>query len=149
MTDRGRVRMVDVSGKPVTVRAAEASGRIAMSPAAARAIRTGRVAKGNVLAVARVAGIMAAKRASETLPLCHPVPLDSVEVDLVPGARGVEVRARVRAEARTGVEMEALAAVTAALLCVYDMVKSLDRGMTIRDVRLEAKSGGRSGNFVR
>ncbi|MEK7477220.1 MAG: cyclic pyranopterin monophosphate synthase MoaC [Candidatus Coatesbacteria bacterium] len=148
-TSSARVRMIDVSGKPVTVRVAEASGRITMSPAAARAIRSGRVPKGNVLAVARVASIMGAKRVSETLPLCHPVPLDSVEVDIVPGARAVTVRARVRAEARTGVEIEALAAVTAGLLCVYDMVKSLDRGMTIEAVRLEAKSGGRSGTFAR
>ena len=145
----GHLHMTDVGSKPVTRREATASGRIRMSAAALRAIRTGKVGKGNVLVVARMAGIMAAKKTSELIPLCHPIQLDSVEVEIVPGQGAVSASATVRATAKTGVEMEALTAVSAALLTVYDMLKPVDRTMVIESVRLEAKSGGRSGKWLR
>ncbi|MCI0342084.1 MAG: cyclic pyranopterin monophosphate synthase MoaC [Planctomycetales bacterium] len=141
--------MVDVAGKDVTVREATARGVVRMSPAARRALSGGRLAKGDALAVARIAGIQAAKRTHEWIPLCHPVRLTSVSVDLAPRGRdAVEIQATARAADRTGVEMEALVAVSAAALALYDMVKSMDRGVTIEDVRLLAKSGGRSGTWV-
>jgi cyclic pyranopterin phosphate synthase len=145
----GRARMVDVSGKAVTAREAVARGRITISPAAMRLVRAGRLEKGAVVEVARVAGVLAAKRTAELVPLCHPLPLSHVDVDLLPRKDGFVIEARVRTEARTGAEMEALHAVTVAALTVYDMVKAADRAMTIGDVRLVRKSGGRSGNWRR
>ena len=142
---RGRVKMVDVGGKPVTAREAVARGSVAMSAEARRLIRAGRVRKGDPLQAARIAGIMAAKQTAALIPLCHPLPLSSVEIELAPTARGYDVEARVRTTAQTGVEMEALVAVAVACLTVYDMVKAVDRGMVIGDIRLVFKSGGRSG----
>jgi cyclic pyranopterin phosphate synthase len=148
---RGRVQMIDVSEKKPTVRTAVASGFITMQPATLRAIRTGTLPKGDVLAVARVAGIAAAKRTPEWLPLCHPLALTHVAVELLPSSRppGVRIFATTRCTGPTGVEMEALTAVSAAALCVYDMVKSVDRGMEIGPLRLESKEGGRSGVWRR
>ena len=143
----GAARMVDVSAKAVTAREATAEGRIVMSAQAARAIRDGLVKKGDVLAVARVAGIMAAKKTADLVPLCHPLPISGVTLDLAVEETGVAATATVRATHSTGVEMEALTAVSVALLTVYDMAKALDRGMTIEGVRLRAKSGGRSGDW--
>lgn len=144
------VRMVDVGPKPVTRRTAVASGRVRISPLLRRRIREGKVEKGDPLQVARVAGIAAAKRTPDLLPLCHPVALTAVEVDARLGrGNSVEITATVRARDRTGVEMEALTAAMAACLCVYDLCKKYDRGMTIEAVRLDKKSGGRSGRFVR
>ena len=144
----GAARMVDVSAKPPTRREATATGRIAMSPHAAAAIRDGAAAKGDVLAVARVAGIMAAKRTGDLIPLCHPIALASVTLDLAVEEAGVAATATVATTGPTGVEMEAMCAVSAALLTVYDMVKAVDRGMAIEGVRLLAKSGGRSGDWT-
>ncbi|WP_375427867.1 cyclic pyranopterin monophosphate synthase MoaC [uncultured Sphingomonas sp.] len=148
LDEAGRARMVDVGAKAVTAREAIATGRIAMSPEAAAAIRAGAVAKGDVLAVARVAGIMAAKRTSDLIPLCHPLPITSVRLDLTIDEGGVTATATVATDGKTGVEMEALTAVSVALLTIYDMAKALDRAMTIDGVRLLAKSGGRSGNWT-
>ena len=143
----GSARMVDVSAKPDTVRRATASGRIAMSREAAAAIRGGNVKKGDVLAVARVAGIMAAKRTAELIPLCHPLPIAGVTLDLSIEEDGVTAIAEVVTSHATGVEMEAMTAVSIALLTIYDMAKAIDRGMVIGEVRLLAKSGGRSGEW--
>lgn len=143
----GAARMVDVSGKPVTMREAVARGRIEMTVETAVAIRDGLLKKGDVLAVARVAGIMAAKKTSDLIPLCHPLPLSSVEIDLALDASGVTATATARTTGQTGVEMEALTAVGVALLTIYDMAKALDRGMTIGDIRLVAKLGGKSGDW--
>ncbi|WP_375380848.1 cyclic pyranopterin monophosphate synthase MoaC [uncultured Sphingomonas sp.] len=143
----GAAHMVDVGGKADTRREAVATGRITMTAAAARAIATGAAAKGDVLAVARVAGIMAAKRTSELIPLCHPLPLTRVAIDLAPDADGVTVTATCVTTGKTGVEMEALTAASVALLTIYDMAKAIDRGMTIGDVHLSAKSGGKSGDW--
>jgi len=143
----GAARMVDVSAKPDTVRRATASGRITMSREAAAAIREGSVKKGDVLAVARVAGIMAAKRTAELIPLCHPLPLAGVTLDLSVEEDGVTATAEVVTSHATGVEMEAMTAVSVALLTIYDMAKAIDRGMVIGAVRLLAKSGGRSGDW--
>lgn len=145
--DDGAARMVDVSGKAETVREAVAKGRITMSAQAASAIRDGLVKKGDVLAVARVAGIMAAKKTSELIPLCHPLPLASVSIDLEPDAGGVNATATAKTTGQTGVELEALTAVSIALLTIYDMAKALDKGMEIGPVRLVAKSGGKSGDW--
>lgn len=143
--------MVDVGGKPATRREAVAAGRIRMGRSAWRALRSRSLAKGDALSLARAAGIAAAKRTSELIPLCHVVPLDHVGVEarLDPARRSVEIEAVARARWSTGVEMEALVAVFAALLTIYDMAKSLDRGMTIGSVRLLRKSGGRSGEYRR
>jgi cyclic pyranopterin monophosphate synthase len=141
--------MVDVSAKPVTAREAVARGRILVAPAALRLAREGRLPKGGITEVARLAGIQAAKRTAEAIPLCHPLPLTHVDVDVRPRRDGFEIEARVRTEARTGAEMEALHAVAVAALTVYDMVKAADRTMTITDVRLVRKTGGRSGEYVR
>ena len=141
--------MVDVGAKKKTERVAIASGRIRMSSAALEAIRSQRVEKGDVVAAARIAGIMAAKKTSDLIPLCHPIGLSGVEVEVLPKVVGVEIRATVKTVERTGVEMEALAAVMAAALTVYDMLKSTDRAMVIEAVQLEFKSGGRSGVFTR
>jgi cyclic pyranopterin phosphate synthase len=135
--------MVDVSSKPVTARAAVARGRIM------RLVRASRLKKGGVVEVARLAGVMAAKRTAEAIPLCHPLPLTHVDVELAPRRDGYEIEARVRTEARTGAEMEALHAVAVAALTVYDMVKAADKAMTIGEIRLVRKSGGRSGDYRR
>jgi len=142
--------MVDVGAKPITRRVATASGAITMRPETLRAILDRSIAKGDVLQIARIAGIQGAKRTGELIPLCHPLPLDSVRVDLVPdGDRTLRIEAEVSVSARTGVEMEALTAVSIAALTVYDMIKSIDREPTIGPIRLEAKSGGKSGDFRR
>ena len=148
---RGEVHMVDVAGKPATRRRAEAEGCIAMQAATLKLIVSGGHKKGDVLAVARVAGIQAAKRTAELIPLCHPIALTRVEVDLAPDTRGKKIRCRAIAETlgQTGVEMEALTAVQIALLTVYDMCKAVDRGMTIDGVKLMEKTGGRSGRWKR
>lgn len=141
--------MVDVGAKEKTERVAVASGRVRMSPKALRAIRQNRVEKGDVIAAARLAGIMAAKMTSQLVPLCHPLGLSGVELEVRPGPSGIEVLATVKTVERTGVEMEALVAVSAAALTVYDMLKSTDRAMVIEAVQLELKSGGRSGLYLR
>jgi len=148
---RGRARMIDVGDKPVTVREALARGEVKLKPATLRAIVSGRTKKGDVLAVARVAGILAAKRTHELIPLCHPLPIQSIALDIEPNrARStIEAQARVRVEAKTGVEMEALTAVAVACLTIYDMVKAIDRGMTIGRIRLVRKTGGKSGTWTR
>lgn len=149
LDESGAARMVDVSGKPPTSREATASGRVTMRPETAALIRDGAVKKGDVLATARLAGIMAAKRTAEIIPLCHPLPISGMEVDLDVREDGVEITATVRTVGSTGVEMEALTAVTAAALTIYDMAKAVDREMTIEAVRLERKSGGRAGDWER
>jgi cyclic pyranopterin phosphate synthase len=141
--------MVDVSAKPVTAREAVARCRIRIAPAALRLALSGRLPKGGVAEVARLAGILAAKRTAEAIPLCHPLPLTHVDVDVRPRKDGFDVEARVRTEARTGAEMEALHAVAVAALTIYDMVKAADKAMTITDIRLVKKTGGRSGVFTR
>ncbi|MSO82725.1 MAG: cyclic pyranopterin monophosphate synthase MoaC [Acidobacteria bacterium] len=146
---RGRVKMVDVGDKPVTQREAVARGEITMSAAAVTAIRQGAVAKGDPLQTARLAGIMAAKQTSALIPLCHPLPLTHVSVDLTPTRRGYRIQSRVRTGAQTGVEMEALVAVAVAALTVYDMVKAVDQTMVIGDICLVEKRGGRSGLYTR
>jgi cyclic pyranopterin monophosphate synthase len=143
----GAARMVDVGGKAVTSRRAVAAGRITMSAEALAAIRAGAVQKGDVLAVARVAGIMAAKRTGELIPLCHPLPLTSVGVDLTLEEDGITATATATTDAKTGVEMEALTAATVALLTIYDMAKAIDKAMVIGAVRLLEKSGGKSGDW--
>ncbi|RYY23820.1 MAG: cyclic pyranopterin monophosphate synthase MoaC [Sphingomonadales bacterium] len=143
----GEAHMVDVAGKPVTQREAVATGRITMSAQAAAAIREGSVKKGDVLATARIAGIMAAKKTAELIPLCHPLPLTRVAIDLTPDETGVTVTATAATEAQTGVEMEALTATTVALLTLYDMAKALDKAMVIGEVRLLSKTGGKSGDW--
>ena len=145
----GKARMVDVSAKDETERVAVAKGSVLMQPETAALIREGGVQKGDVLSVARLAGIMGAKRTSELIPLCHPLPLTSVEVDLAldEARSAVDITATCRIMARTGVEMEALTAVSVAALTVYDMCKAADRGMRVTDVRLVSKSGGKSGTF--
>jgi len=139
--------MVDVSMKPVSAREAVARGRIRISTAAMRLVRSARLKKGGVVEVARLAGILAAKRTADAIPLCHPLPLLHVEVELAPRRDGFVIEARVRTEAKTGAEMEALHAVAVAALTVYDMVKAADKAMTIGEIRLLRKSGGRSGEY--
>jgi cyclic pyranopterin phosphate synthase len=148
---RGRARMVDVGAKRETRRVAVASGRIRMQPATLRRIAEGSARKGDVLGVARVAAIQAAKRTPELVPLAHPIAITRVAVDFAPDARAcaIEVRATVECRGRTGVEMEALTAAAVGLLTIYDMVKAVDRGMTIERVRLEEKRGGNSGIYRR
>src|SRR2546427_7075257 len=146
---RGRVKMVDVGDKPVTTREAVARGSIAMSAEALRLIRRGAVKKGDPLQAARLAGILAAKQTSALIPLCHPLPLSSVDVDLTATSRGYDIEARVRTTAQTGVEMEALTAVAVAALTIYDMVKAVDKTMVIGDITLTFKRGGKSGTFRR
>jgi cyclic pyranopterin phosphate synthase len=141
--------MVDVGDKPVTAREAIARGSIRMSAEARRQIRRGAVKKGDPLQTARLAGILAAKQTSSLIPLCHPLPLSSVGVELVPTARGYDIEARVRTTAQTGAEMEALTAVALAALTIYDMVKAVDSSMVIGDIRLTYKTGGRSGTYRR
>jgi cyclic pyranopterin phosphate synthase len=145
---QGRAVMVDVGAKPETRREATARARITMQPATLALIRAGTAKKGDVLGTARLAGIMAAKRTAELIPLCHPLPLTAVTLDLTPtGDDAVEITATVRTTGRTGVEMEALTAASIAALTVYDMVKAVDRGMRIEALRVVAKSGGKSGDF--
>jgi cyclic pyranopterin phosphate synthase len=141
--------MVDVGNKPVTNREAIARGTITMSREALRLIRAGAVTKGDPLQTARLAGILAAKQTSSLIPLCHPLPLSSVNVELTSKARGYEIEARVRTTSQTGVEMEALTAVAIAALTIYDMVKAVDKTMVIGDIRVMMKSGGRSGTYRR
>jgi cyclic pyranopterin phosphate synthase len=148
-TARGDARMVEVGGKPETARTAIASARVVVAPATARAIRAGALGKGDVLAVARLAGIAGAKKTAELIPLCHPLRLTGIDLDLRVAGHAVEIRATVRAFDRSGVEMEALAAVATAALTVYDMCKAIDRGITIAEIRLEEKSGGKSGTWTR
>ena len=145
----GKAAMVDVGAKPVTEREAWAQGKVTMSPAALRAVRSKSVAKGDVLQVARLAGIMAAKQTASLIPLCHPLPLSHVSVDLTPMRQGYRIDARVRTSAQTGVEMEALTAVSVAALTVYDMVKAVDKSMVIGDIVLVEKQGGKSGHYRR
>jgi cyclic pyranopterin phosphate synthase len=144
---KGRIRMVDVGDKPVTDREAVARGSIAMSVAARRLIRSGNVKKGDPLQAARLAGIMAAKKTSELIPLCHPLTLSHVAVDLTPTRTGYTIESRVRIAGQTGVEMEALTAVAVAALTLYDMVKAVDKTMVIGDIELVEKKGGRSGHY--
>jgi len=146
---RGRVRMVDVGDKPETDREAIATAEIRVSKAALNAVRRGAVKKGDPLQIARIAGIMAAKRTSDMIPLCHPLALSHVDVDIKPRPWGYELRSMVRTKGRTGVEMEALAAVTVAALTIYDMLKAVDRAMTIGRVSVLEKRGGRSGLYRR
>lgn len=157
MTDRelshlnteGEVHMVDVGDKPTTRRTAVAEGVVAMPPDLVERFFSGDLPKGDAAAVARVAGIMGAKRTSDLIPLCHPIALDSVEVSLQRGGHGVVIVATVTTTGQTGVEMEAMTAVSAAALTIYDMVKSVERGVTIESVRLSKKEGGRTGTWER
>jgi cyclic pyranopterin phosphate synthase len=149
LDETGTARMVDVSGKPTTARTAVAAGRITLTAETLAAIHAGTAAKGDVLATARIAGIMAAKRTSDLIPLCHPLPLSSVAIDLVPDETGITATATARTDGKTGVEMEALTAVSVALLTLYDMTKAMDKAMTITDIRLLSKAGGKSGDWVR
>jgi molybdenum cofactor biosynthesis protein MoaC len=146
--EAGAARMVDVSAKADTSRTASATGRIDMSEAARTAIADGTAAKGDVFAAARIAGIMAAKRTSEIIPLCHPLPLTGLTLDLALDDAGATAMATVRTTGKTGVEMEALTAVSAALLTLYDMLKAVDKHMVIRDIHVTAKAGGKSGDWT-
>jgi cyclic pyranopterin monophosphate synthase len=149
LDEAGRARMIDVSAKEVTVRTARASGQVLLSAAAVAALRDGRVPKGDALAVARIAGIQGAKRTPDLIPLCHPLGLHGVMVELSLGDSGVRIEAEVRTADRTGVEMEALTSVSIAALTLIDMIKSVDKGAVITDVRLESKDGGKSGSWRR
>jgi cyclic pyranopterin monophosphate synthase len=147
--DEGRARMVDVGDKPVTSRTATASGFVRMATATVQAIREHRTPKGDPLEVARLAGIMAAKRTAELIPLCHPLPLSHADVQLEVSDDGIKITATARTDGKTGVEMEALTAAAVAALTVYDMCKAMDKAMEITDIRLESKTGGRSGDYQR
>jgi len=147
--ESGKARMVDVGGKPITSREAVARGEIRMSRAALALIRRGAVAKGDPLQTARLAGIMAAKQTAALIPLCHPLALTHVSVELTPTQRGYRIEAHVRTDGKTGVEMEALTAVSVAALTIYDMVKAVDKEMVIGDICLIEKKGGRSGHYRR
>ncbi len=147
LDESGAARMVDVGGKADSVRQAVATGRITMSAQAAQAIADGAVKKGDVLAVARIAGIMAAKKTSDLIPLCHPLPLSRVEIDLAADESGVTVTARCACTGKTGVEMEALTAVSIACLTIYDMAKAIEKSMRIEGIRLLEKTGGKSGPY--
>ena len=149
LDDHGHARMVDVGGKAETRRVAIASGRISMSAEALGAIRAGNAPKGDVLAAARIAGIMAAKKTAELIPLCHPLALDAVTLDFAYEETGLRAVATVSLSGRTGVEMEALTAVSVALLTIYDMAKALDKAMIIGEIMLTEKRGGKSGDWVR
>jgi len=146
---RGRIQMVDVGDKAETAREAVARGRITVGPAALRAIRAGKLKKGDPLQAARLAGIVAAKRTSDLIPLCHPLPLSHIDIDVSRQKDGYLIESRVRTTARTGVEMEALTAVAVAALTIYDMLKALDKTMVIGEICLMEKRGGRSGEYVR
>ncbi len=147
LDDQGAARMVDVGGKAATARSATAAGFIRMAPATLAAVRDGSGPKGDVLSAARIAGIMAAKKTGELIPLCHPLALDAVAVDFTFEEHGIAVTARASLTGKTGVEMEALTAVSVALLTVYDMAKALEKGMVIESIRLVEKTGGKSGDW--
>jgi cyclic pyranopterin phosphate synthase len=147
LDEQGQARMVDVGGKAETVRSATATGRIRMSTETIAAVREGSGPKGDVLAAARIAGIMAAKKTGELIPLCHPLALDAVSVDFAFEDDGIRATARASLTGRTGVEMEAMTAVGIALLTIYDMAKALDKGMVVEEVRLLEKTGGKSGDW--
>jgi len=149
LDEQGAARMVDVSGKEVTARVAIASGRVLVSDEVIALLRAGGVPKGDALSVARIAGIMGAKKTPELIPLCHPLAISGVTVDLTVADTSVDITATVKTTDRTGVEMEALTAVSVAALTVIDMVKAVDKGAVITDVRVEAKSGGKSGDWAR
>ena len=151
LDEKGKARMVDVSAKDTTLREAVARGKVLMKPQTARAIEEQSIAKGDVLAVAKIAGIMAAKKTSDLIPLCHPLEITAVDVTFRTDARRgeIEIEAAVRTLGRTGVEMEALTAVSAAALTIYDMCKAVDRGMTLSEIRLMLKRGGKSGTYRR
>ena len=149
LDDAGHARMVDVSGKQVTARTARATGRVLLSPAAIGALRAGQLPKGDALAVARIAGIQAAKRTPDLIPLCHPIAIHAVSVDLQVAGDAVGITATVRTADRTGVEMEALTCVTVAALALIDMVKAVDPAAVISDVRVEEKTGGKTGTWRR
>ena len=144
---RGEAHMVDVSPKDVTVRTAAVRARVLMQPGTVKLIKSGNAKKGDVLATARIAGIMAAKKTPELIPLCHPLALSQVTVDFALGLRHIDVEATVKVEGKTGVEMEAMTACSIACLTLYDMVKAIDRAVTITDMRLVEKTGGKSGTF--
>jgi len=148
---QGRARMVDVAAKPITRREAIAVGTVHLTPAVLQMIVTGQIPKRDVLAVARVAGILAAKKTPELIPLCHPLPITSVNIDFTPNKRQstISIAATVKVEGKTGVEMEALTAVSVAALTIYDMCKAVDKGMVISDVCLMKKTGGKSGTYMR
>lgn len=149
LDESGEARMVDVSGKQATVRQAVAAGKVRMSLETFEAIQAGNAPKGDVLGTARLAGIMAAKQTSQLIPLCHPLPLQKVEVQIIPDPQlpGYEIQAQVKTKAETGVEMEALTAVSVAALTLYDMAKALEKSMQIEDIRLVSKTGGKSGDY--
>ena len=149
LDQKGEAHMVDVGDKAETVRVAVAEGHVVMQAETLAIVRDGEAKKGDVLGTARLAGIMAAKRTADLIPLCHPLPISAVEIDLTLDDSGVAVRATVRTAARTGVEMEAMTAVSVALLTIYDMAKAVDKAMTIRDICLLSKEGGKSGPWTR
>lgn len=149
LDEEGRARMVDVSGKPITKRTATASGKVRMSAETVRAIREHRTPKGDPLETARIAGVMAAKKTSELVPLCHSLPLNHADVELEITDDGVKILAIATTEGRTGVEMEAMTAASVAALTIYDMCKAIDKGMIITSIRLESKTGGKSGDYKR
>lgn len=149
LDETGRARMVDVSDKPATARQAVATGRVRMAPETLALALSGGARKGDVLAVAEIAGVMAAKRTADLIPLCHPLSLSKVEVAIAPWAEGLAVTATVRTTGPTGVEMEALTAVSVACLTLYDMLKAADKAMVIEAVQLETKTGGKSGDWAR
>lgn len=150
LDDQGRADMVDVGGKPVTERVARAGGKVKMQPATLRLIREGNIKKGDVLNIARIAGVMAAKRAADLIPLCHPLPLEKIGLDLTinEADSAIEIRANVKTSGVTGVEMEALTAVSIAALTIYDMAKAVDRDMRVSDIRLLEKRGGTRGDYL-
>ena len=149
LDEQGEMRMVEVGEKPETVRRAVAEARVRLNPEVRRSLVEGSLPKGDALAAARLAGIMAAKRTSELIPLCHPLPLSGIDVKVAPHSEGVSITAAVRTTARTGVEMEAMVAVSVASLALYDMVKGLDRGAVVGPIRLMEKTGGKSGKWSR
>lgn len=149
MDEAGRIRMVDVGDKAETAREAVARGRITVGSAALRAIRSGKLKKGDPLQTARLAGIIAAKRTSDLIPLCHPLPISHVDVEITRAKSGYSIESRVRTTARTGVEMEALTAVAVAALTIYDMLKAVDKTMVIGEICVIEKRGGRSGEYIR
>lgn len=150
LNPEGEARMVNVGAKDVTVREAVASGRVIMKPETLEQIKIAGLKKGDVLAVARVAGIMAAKNTPHLIPLCHPILIDEITVDFdTSGTDSVGIKATARCSGKTGIEMEAMTAASVAALTIYDMAKSVDRGMTITDIRLESKKGGKSGTYIR
>ena len=149
LDEQGKVKMVDTTAKSITARRAVASGRVLMSPETVSSVKAHQTPKGDPLEAARLAGIMAAKRTADLIPLCHPLPLTHVDVLATIEATGVYLEAEVTTNAQTGVEMEALTAVSVAALTIYDMCKALDKGMTITDIRLESKTGGKSGDYQR